>query len=94
MNIFQKLNTNSFLNVLNSFSKTSLCKLSSSSDEIVFLKIDDDTQFAKILLNRPPVNSITPEFFSGIAKAVEEAENSKCRGIILTSVNSLNFVKF
>lgn len=90
MRFLQKLTTNYNLNLLRSIiTTTSSSRFSSSSSKIVLLDVNKENGIAKILLNRPPVNSITPEFFKGIAEAVEEAEENKCRGIILTSVKKL-----
>lgn len=86
MKFLLNLKFHSTKNALKSLLSIPSCSLSTTPNKIVLLSINNENGIAKISLNRPPVNSIVPEIFNGIAEAVEDAEEHKCKGIILTSV--------
>lgn len=57
-----------------------------SEGSLVLVDVNDKTGFATLTLNRPPVNSFNTEFLRAISKTLDELENNKSRGVILTSV--------
>lgn len=57
-----------------------------STGPLVRTELDSQTGYAKVTLNRAPVNSLSLEFMAEIIKTVDELERSKIRGMILTSV--------
>lgn len=61
---------------------------SSTPGKLTILKVDEKTNVATLALNRPPVNSLNLELLQEIHQSIEEVENAKCRGLILTSVNA------
>lgn len=60
---------------------------SASSLKHTILKVDEKSNVATLALNRPPVNSLNLELLQEIHDAIDHVENSKCRGLILTSVS-------
>ena len=60
-----------------------------SGKELVLIDVNEKNGYAKISLNKPPVNSLTPEFFGSIVEAFYGVEKNNCRGVILTSVSKL-----
>lgn len=58
-----------------------------TSKKHTILKVDEKTNVVTLALNRPPVNSLNLELLKEIHDSIEEVENAKCRGLILTSVN-------
>lgn len=47
--------------------------------------VDDKTGIATLTLNRPPANALNAAFMGEIERSIKELEQSKCRGVILTS---------
>lgn len=62
-----------------------------STGPLVRTELDSQTGYAKVTLNRAPVNSLSLEFMAEIIKTVDELERSKIRGMILTSSSSKVF---
>jgi Delta3-Delta2-enoyl-CoA isomerase len=58
-----------------------------ASRELVLLNVDDKSGYATLSLNRPPVNTINLELLLAFSKALDDVEEQKCRGMILTSVS-------
>lgn len=57
-------------------------------DKQVIVEVNDKTGIAIVSLNRPPVNSLSLEFFKEIAETLDDLEKNKSKGMILTSVRS------
>lgn len=58
---------------------------SSASDKLVLTEVDDKTGYATVTLNRPPVNSLNLELLKAISETLDDLQNNKSRGMILTS---------
>lgn len=58
---------------------------SSASDKLVITEVDDKTGYATVTLNRPPVNSLNLELLKAISETLDDLQNNKSRGMILTS---------
>lgn len=56
-----------------------------SPPQFTTLSVDDKTGIATLTLNRPPANALNAAFMGEIARSIKELEQSKCRGLILTS---------
>lgn len=61
----------------------------SATPKLVDLTVDDKTGIATLTLNRPPVNSLNLELLTDIYNALDEVENNRSKGLILTSVSIL-----
>lgn len=60
------------------------------NNKLVITEVDDKTGYATVTLNRPPVNSLSLELLRAISQTLDDLQNNKSRGMILTSVrNSL-----
>lgn len=57
----------------------------SACSQLVDLNVNDKTGYATLEMQRPPVNSLNLDLLSDISLALDECENNKCRGLILTS---------
>lgn len=58
---------------------------SSAADKLVITEVDDKTGYATVTLNRPPVNSLNLELLTAISETLDDLQNNKSRGMILTS---------
>lgn len=58
---------------------------SSALDKLVITEVDDKTGYATVTLNRPPVNSLNLELLKAISETLDDLQNNKSRGMILTS---------
>lgn len=61
----------------------------SADQKLVLLEVDDKSGIATLTLNRPPVNSLNLELLTDISKALDQVEENRSRGLILTSVRSV-----
>uniref|UniRef100_A0A2M4BW00 Enoyl-CoA delta isomerase 1, mitochondrial n=1 Tax=Anopheles marajoara TaxID=58244 RepID=A0A2M4BW00_9DIPT len=57
----------------------------SADSKLVLTEVDDKTGYATVTLNRPPVNSLSLELLKAISEALDDLQNNKSRGMILTS---------
>lgn len=57
----------------------------SAGTKLVALNVNDKSGYATLEMQRPPVNSLNLDLLSDISLALDECENNKCRGLILTS---------
>ncbi|XP_035795316.1 enoyl-CoA delta isomerase 1, mitochondrial-like [Anopheles albimanus] len=57
----------------------------SADTKLVLTEVDDKTGYATVTLNRPPVNSLSLELLKAISEALDDLQNNKSRGMILTS---------
>ncbi|XP_055639856.1 enoyl-CoA delta isomerase 1, mitochondrial-like [Toxorhynchites rutilus septentrionalis] len=64
---------------------------SNASEKLVITEVDDKTGYATVTLNRPPVNSLNLELLKSISEALDELQNNKSRGMILTSSSKTVF---
>lgn len=65
-------------------------------EQLVITEVNKKTGFATLSFNRPSaLNSFTLELLQDFSKALDEVENNKYKGMILTSVmiNFLDLVK-
>lgn len=69
-------------------SQASRSLLTAGQDKQVIVEVNDKTGIAIVSLNRPPVNSLSLEFFKEIAETLDDLEKNKSKGMILTSVSS------
>ncbi|XP_054083442.1 enoyl-CoA delta isomerase 1, mitochondrial-like [Zeugodacus cucurbitae] len=58
---------------------------SASPPQFTTLSVDDKTGIATLTLNRPPANALNAAFMGEVARSIKATEQSKCRGLILTS---------
>lgn len=59
---------------------------SAATSDLVKVEVNDKTGVALVTLNRGPVNGLNLELLSSIKKVIDNLEDNKCRGMILTSV--------
>lgn len=64
---------------------------SSDTKQLVKVEVNEKTGIATVALNRAPVNSLNLELLQAISKSLEDLEDTKCRGIILTSTSDTVF---
>lgn len=62
---------------------------SAATSQLTKVDVNDKTGVAVVTLNRPPVNGLNLELLTSINKVIDDLENNKCRGMILTSVRFL-----
>ncbi|XP_058820011.1 enoyl-CoA delta isomerase 1, mitochondrial-like [Topomyia yanbarensis] len=67
------------------------CSFSNAPDKLVITEVDDKTGYATVTLNRPPVNSLNLELLTAISETLDDLQNNKSRGIILTSSSKTVF---
>ncbi|XP_054743336.1 enoyl-CoA delta isomerase 1, mitochondrial-like [Anastrepha obliqua] len=68
-----------------------LRSMSSVDAQYTKLEVNEKTGIATLTLNRPPVNSLNLEMLTDIRNAILDAENNKCKGLILTSSSNSVF---
>ncbi|XP_055541844.1 enoyl-CoA delta isomerase 1, mitochondrial-like [Wyeomyia smithii] len=66
-------------------SASGLRSCSNTSQKLVLTTVDDKTGYATVTLNRPPVNSLNLELLKAISESLDDLQNNKSRGMILTS---------
>lgn len=59
---------------------------STAPADLVVVDVNDKSGYATVTLNRPPVNSLNLELLTAISKTLDDLQNNKARGMILTSV--------
>lgn len=57
-----------------------------AKQDLVLVDVNDQTGYSVVTLNRPPVNSLNLELLSAFSKTLDELQNNRSRGMILTSV--------
>lgn len=62
----------------------------SSATKLTTVEVNDKTGIATLTMNRPPVNGLNLELLTSINQSIQEIEGNKSRGLILTSVRSIN----
>lgn len=60
--------------------------MSSGSEKLTSLQVNESTGIAILSMNRLPVNGLNLELLAEIRDALEQLESNKSRGLILTSV--------
>jgi len=60
------------------------CQSTAPADLVLF-DVNDKTGISTVTLNRPAVNSLNLELLSAISKTLDDLQNNKSRGMILTS---------
>ena len=63
------------------------CQSTAPAKDLVLVDVNDKTGYATVTLNRPPVNSLNLELLQAISKTLDDLQNNKSRGMILTSVS-------
>ncbi|KAM8717649.1 hypothetical protein ACLKA7_004359 [Drosophila subpalustris] len=63
----------------------------STATKLTTVEVNDKTGIATLTMNRPPVNGLNLELLRDIHQSIEEIEDNKSRGLILTSSNSTIF---
>uniref|UniRef100_A0A182NNN9 Enoyl-CoA delta isomerase 1, mitochondrial n=1 Tax=Anopheles dirus TaxID=7168 RepID=A0A182NNN9_9DIPT len=61
------------------------------NSKLVVTEVDDKTGYATVTLNRPPVNSLSIDMMMAILNALDDLQNNKSRGMILTSSSKTVF---
>ncbi|XP_058061173.1 enoyl-CoA delta isomerase 1, mitochondrial-like [Anopheles bellator] len=64
---------------------------SATGAKLVLTEVDDKTGYATVTMNRPPVNSLSLELLKGLSEALDDLQNNKSRGMILTSSSKTVF---
>lgn len=65
-----------------------------SSNKLVDVSINEKSGIATVTMNRPPVNSLNLELLTGILNALQQASESRAKGLILTSVRNLRVTSY
>uniref|UniRef100_A0A1A9ZVU0 Enoyl-CoA delta isomerase 1, mitochondrial n=1 Tax=Glossina pallidipes TaxID=7398 RepID=A0A1A9ZVU0_GLOPL len=65
--------------------------LSAASDKLTNVEVNDKTGFAKLTMNRPPVNGLNLDLLRDLHQSIQDIEKNKCRGLILTSSSNTIF---
>lgn len=60
---------------------------SSETNKLVKVEVNDQTGIALVTMNRKPVNGLNLELFEALSNTLDDLENNKTRGAILTSVS-------
>lgn len=60
----------------------------SSSSPLTTVEVNDKTGIAVLTMNRPPVNGLNLDLLTSIKNSLDEIENNKSKGVVLTSVSS------
>lgn len=68
--------------------KASVRYFSVASNPLINVEVNDQNGIAYVTLNRKPVNGINLELFEGLSTTLDDLENNKTRGMILTSVKA------
>lgn len=66
--------------------KLPIRSFSAGANQLVNVWVNDQTGIATVTMNRKPVNGLSLELFEALSKTLDDLENNKCRGVILTSV--------
>lgn len=82
-NLTGKLNSNAAKCVVSSFVRSQ----STASKDLLLVEVNDKTGYATVTMNRPPVNSLNLELLTAFSKTLDDLQNNKSRGLILTSVS-------
>lgn len=64
---------------------------SNVSDKLVLAEVNDKTGYATVTLNRPPVNSLNLELLTEFSETLDDLQNNKSRGMILSSSSNSVF---
>lgn len=62
---------------------------SSAPADLVQVEVNDKSGFATVTLNRAPVNSLNLELLTALSKTLDNLQDNKARGMILTSVSTM-----
>lgn len=79
----RKININSAKAITSSLVRNQ----STAPSDLVLVDVNDKTGYATVTLNRAPVNSLNLELLSSFSKTLDDLQNNKSRGMILTSVS-------
>lgn len=66
-------------------------RLLSSQENLIDIKVNDQTGIATLTLNRPPVNSLNLELLTSISNGLDEIMENRSKGMILTSSSKTVF---
>lgn len=64
-----------------------MCRKYGTDHQMIGVKVNEKSGFVTATLQRPPVNSLNLEFLTSLSNLLQDLENDKCRGLILTSVS-------
>lgn len=67
------------------------CQSSAASKDMVLVEVNDKTGVATVTLNRPPVNSLNLDLLQAFSKTLDDLQNNRSKGMILTSVSASFF---
>jgi Delta3-Delta2-enoyl-CoA isomerase len=56
-----------------------------AGQKLVLVDVDDKTGYATVTMNRPPVNSLNLELLAELNTALDDLQNNRSRGMILSS---------
>ncbi|KAH8249720.1 hypothetical protein KR032_011719 [Drosophila birchii] len=60
-------------------------RLMSTVAKLTMVEVNDKTGIATLTMNRPPVNGLNLELLQDLKTSIDEIENNKSKGLILTS---------
>ncbi|XP_016964408.1 enoyl-CoA delta isomerase 1, mitochondrial [Drosophila biarmipes] len=66
-------------------------RLMSTATKLTTVEVNDKTGIAILTMNRPPVNGLNLELLQDLKSSIDEIEDNKSRGLILTSSSSTIF---
>jgi hypothetical protein len=61
--------------------------LSSQSNGQVLVNVSDKTGIATVTMNKPPANSLNPDFLTSLNEVLDQLISNNTRGMILASVS-------
>lgn len=61
----------------------------STASKLTTVQVDDKTGIATLTMNRPPINALNVDLLQDLHRSIQEIQENKSRGLILTSVRQL-----
>lgn len=58
----------------------------STASKVTTVQVDDKTGIATLTMNRPPINALNVDLLQDLHRSIQEIQENKSRGLILTSV--------
>lgn len=58
----------------------------STASKLTTVQVDDKTGIATLTMNRPPINALNVDLLQDLHRSIQEIQENKSRGLILTSV--------
>ncbi|XP_017060924.1 enoyl-CoA delta isomerase 1, mitochondrial [Drosophila ficusphila] len=77
--------------VLSLVARSASSRLMSTGTKLTTVEVNDKSGIAILTMNRPPVNGLNLELLQDLKSSIDEIEDNKSRGLILTSSSSTIF---